>query len=344
MEIEIIAIIAAIAGILISIKIVPSIATFSKFSYSNAKFSAIPNTFLKEKEISRLLESKGIDELKNNVVSRDFILKGESIKEIQNSIDKSLIKIIKMARNDSPKKVAEFYDAYMKKIDSYTIKDVIIAIKESREIENKAILEENREMIEKIKQEREKAGEILEEYGWKIDLTKPIEEIERDVEIKAISFLEKAKLPSSSKKARDRFVKSLIDILNLKAILRGKYYNMDIYLYGEGWELPIWKLKELIKIEEIEEIISMIEGTSYFGPLKNAITDFEKEGVMALEKALDKHLLEVARQIANDNPLGIGPGIRFLVEKEFEARNLKAVVKAIGEQMPEIAKKLVVVE
>ena len=108
----------------------------SKFSYSNAKFSAIPNTFIKEKEISRLLESGSIEDFKNNVVSRDFILKGENADELQKSIDESLIKIIKMARDDSPKKVKEFYNAYIKKIDSYTIKNAVRAIIEGKEIEN----------------------------------------------------------------------------------------------------------------------------------------------------------------------------------------------------------------
>ncbi len=151
-------------------------------------------------------------------------------------------------------------------------------------------------------------------------------------------------VPKSYKKSVDRFVKSLIDILNLKAILRGKYYNLPIYLYGEGWELPLWRLNELMKVEHVNEIVSMIEGTSYFNGLKNAVADFEKYGVVAFEKALDTQILKIAREIANDDPLGIGPGIRFVVEKEVEARNLKIVAKAVEEKMQDVAKKLVVVE
>ena len=341
-------IIFAIIGIAIStavgIKILPPLVYLSKFSYSNAKFSAIPITFLKEKEIARLLESKSLEELKNNFYSRDFILKGENAKELQDSIDESLFRIINMAKNDSPKSVASFYEAYMKKLDSYAVKEAILALKGGREIENKAMLEENKEMIEKIKANKENAQEILKEYGWNINLQKNEEEIERDVEKQAMRFLIEVKIPKGHKKAIDRYVKSLIDILNLKAILRGKYYDMPIYLYGEGWELPEWKLKELMKVEHVNEIVSLLEGTSYFNYLKNAVADFEKYGAEAFEKALDKQILKIAREIANDNPLGIGVGIRFVVEKEFEARNLKAVVKAIAEKMQELAKRLVVIE
>ncbi|MCD6171535.1 MAG: V-type ATPase subunit [Thermoplasmata archaeon] len=317
----------------------------SKFSYSNAKFSAIPNTFIKEKEISRLLESGSIEDFKNNVVSRDFILKGENADELQKSIDESLIKIIKMARDDSPKKVKEFYNAYIKKIDSYTIKNAVRAIIEGKEIENNAFLEKTKEMINKIKMaEKEEINLIFKEYGWNIDINKPIEEVERDIEKQAVKFLIEVKLPSSCIKARDRFAKTLIDLLNLKAILRGKYYDLPIYLYGEGWELPIWKLQELMKIDSISEIVSILEGTSYFSCLRNAIADFEREGVIAFERALDKHLLKVSREIANENPLALGPGIRFIFEKEMEARNLKIVAKAIEENMPSLAMQLVVVE
>ena len=326
-------------------KMIPPLAIASKFSYSNAKFSAIPNTFIKEKEISRLLESSSIEDLKNAIISRDFVLKGEDANELQKSIDESLVKIIKMARDDSPKNVKEFYNAYIKKIDSYEIKNVVRAIIEGKEIKNNAILKKTKEMIDKIKMaEREEINPIFREYGWNIDINKPIEELERDIEKQAIKFLIEVKLPSSCIKARDRFAKTLIDILNLKAILRGKYYDLSIYLYGEGWELPIWKLQELMKIDSISEIVSTLEGTSYFLCLRAVITDFEKEGVIAFEKALDKHLLKVSREIANENPLALGPGIRFIVEKEMEARNLKIVAKAIEENIPSLAMQLVVVE
>ena len=341
------AIIFAIAGGItaaIVAKVLPSLVNLSKFSYSNAKFAAIPVTFLKEKEISRLLEVTNIEELKNNVASREFVLKGEKIGEIQESIDDSLFNIIKMAKKDSPKNVSQFYDAYMKKLDCYAVKEALFAIKRGGEIENKARMKDDREMIEKIKANPEMANDILKEYGWQISIDKSEEEIERDVELMAIKFLEDVKLKKVHKKLVDKFIKSMIDVLNLRAILRGKYYGLPIYLYGEGWEISKWKLDELLKIDAVQEIVSMMEGTSYYDPLKNSITEFEKHGVIAFEIALDKALLKIARDIANDNPLGIGPGIRFVIEKEMEARNLKIVVKAVGEGMPDTAKKLVVVE
>ncbi|RLF51283.1 MAG: hypothetical protein DRN11_03075, partial [Thermoplasmata archaeon] len=92
--IEIVIIIALIA---LMARFLPSLILLSQFSYPNAKFSAIENKFLKEKELTKLLECKNLEELKNNVISRDFIIEGENVKEMQESIEKSLIKLLLMA-------------------------------------------------------------------------------------------------------------------------------------------------------------------------------------------------------------------------------------------------------
>lgn len=341
--IEILFIIIAIAAI---VRYLPSLILLSQFSYPNAKFSAIENKFLKEKEIAKLLESKSLEELKNNVVSKDFVLEGENIKEMQNSIEKSLIKIILMARNDSPKKVREFYNAFIEKIDAEKLKRAIRDLKEEKEIEEIVYSQKMRELINKLKKAgKENANEILKEYGYEIDIDEPIEKIEREIDKKMIERLLEVDLPKNSKKARDKFVKILIDIINLKTIFRGKYYGIpieDLLLKG-GWEISEWHLKELVKIDSIPEIISMLEGTSYMPCLRQAITEYEKEGVIALEKALDRYIIKVAGDIANEYTLSIGPGIRFVVEKEFEARNLKTVIKAVGEEMQEEAWEVLVV-
>lgn len=341
-------VIFAIVGIAIALKFLPSLILLSKFAYPNAKFSAIPISFLKEKELARLLESKNLEDFKNNVISKDFIIEGENIKEMQKSIDKSLAKIILMAKNDSPKKVKDFYDAYLKKIDADALKNAIKNAIENQEIEQYAFSDEIKKIIRELKKaEKEEIEAILKKYGYNISLDMKFEEIEREIDKKIIKDLMEVPLPSSCNKAREKFIEVFIDILNLKTLLRGKYYNLkniERSIIEGGWEITEWQIKELLKIDSIPEIVSLLEGTSYMPYLRQAITDFEKEGVIALEKALDKYLIDAVGDIANENPLSIGPGIRFIVEKEFEARNLKAIVKAIGEEMREEAWKVIVTQ
>lgn len=341
-------VIIAIIGIAIVARFVPSFILLSRFAYPNAKFSAIPNTYIKEKEVFRLLELKSLEDFKNNIVSRDFLIRGENTGEIQKSIDESLARIIKMAKEDSPPQVKPFYDAYLQKLDGENIKEIVRSIYEEKEIkEYEMFSEESSILMEKLKKaEREEAEYILREHGFEINFDMSIEEIEREIDKTLLKRLKEVDLPKSCRRARDRFLNTIIDTMNIKTILRGKHYglrNIEKSIIEGGWEISDWQIKELLKIDSVHEIISMLEGTSYMACLRQEINNYEKEGVVALERALDSNLIKVAGEISNENPMGLGPGIRFVVEKEFEARNLKAIAKAIGEEMQEEAKKVMVV-
>lgn len=344
----IIVVIVALIGLAIATKALPSLILLTKFAYPNAKFSAIENTYLKERELTKLLEIENLKQLKENIISRDFMIKGETINEMQKSVDESLAKIILMAKNDSPKKVRKFYDVYLEKIDADMLKKAIMNAIEGREIKEYAFSDEISNIIEKLKKAtKEEIEKILKEHGFAISPEMSFEEIEKEVDKKIIEKIMNVPLPLSCNKAREKFAKILIDIINLKTILRGKHYKLkDIekYILPNGWEISDWQIKELLKIDAVPEIISLLEGTSYFPELRQAIAEYEEEGVIALEKALDKHLIRAVGEIANEYPLTIGPGLRFIIEKEFEARNLKIVIKAVGEGMQEEAKKLLVVQ
>ena len=341
-------IIVLIIGISVAAKLLPSFILLSRFAYPNAKFSAIPNNYIKEKEIARLLESKNLEGLKNNVVSKDFILEGRNAGEIQKSIDESLARIIKMAKNDSPPNVKMFYDAYLKKLDEENIKKAVRQIYEGKEMGDYIMLSNGgMRLIEKLKKvDREEAEHVLKDHGFNINFEMSMEEIEREIDKAILEELKKVPLPKSCRGVRDKFVGILIDVMNIKAILRGKHYgrkDIEKSIIEGGWEISEWKINELMKIDSVAEIISMLEGTSYMPYLRQAITDYEKKGIVAIEKALDMYIIDAAGDIANENPMGIGPGIRFLVEKEYEARNLKAVAKAIEEGMQEEAWDVMVV-
>jgi len=331
----------AIAGMGAAVGILPYLFILAKFSYANARFSAIEPIFLREKEIERLLDCKNLEEFKNSIISKDFVLYGNTAREIQESIDECHRKIIMMAMNDSPKNVREFYKLWLKRLEIEKLKYAIEKKMHGEEFEIKVFDEEIKEMVEEIKRgEERKLREI-----FNVSFEMPFEEIEREIDKKIINELLNLRLPRYSRKAKDKFMRMWIDIMNIKSILRGKYYGLEDIeknIIAGGWELPDWQIERLIKIDSISEIISLLEGTSYYPPLKDAIVDFEKEGVIVFERVLDKHLLNISNLIADENPIAIGPGIRFLIEKEFEVRNLKAIAKSIEEKM-EDAKKIMVI-
>jgi V/A-type H+-transporting ATPase subunit C len=129
------------------------------------------------------------------------------------------------------------------------------------------------------------------------------------------------------------FVGAMIDIENLKVILRAKSDNLssdDIlnYILNVGYEIAPWKLKELAEAESIEGVISALEGTKYGSIISENLEEYEKTGsVYVFEKALDKHLAEVGKKLSLRQPFGVGPIIGLITSKEQEIKNLKIIIK-----------------
>jgi V/A-type H+-transporting ATPase subunit C len=200
-------------------------------------------------------------------------------------------------------------------------------------------------MLNKISSsDRKDLINILNKYDFSkniIDIVseKDVNFLKLDISIDRfiINKFKEIKVPYKCDQAKRRFINTLIDTSNIKYILRAKQLNYDPesikqFFLGEGQEIATWKYNEMAQLESIPQVISSLEGTSYFEPLKNAIEIFHKEkSVQIFENELDNNFLKLVRNISTQNYVTIGPTIRFLVSKEFEIRNLKIIVKGIGE-------------
>jgi V/A-type H+-transporting ATPase subunit C len=327
-----------------------SFSTYVKFVYPNAKFEAIGNPFVMELELNKLIEKKDLESLKETLnQTKDYKISGDSIKDIQKSLDDVFIKNVNMMKKDSSKKMNIFFDTYLEKIDSYLIKNAIKYKLENKafdkEIIDKAFLLKTKEMLNKISSsDRKDLINILNKYDFSkniIDIVseKDVNFLKLDISIDRfiINKFKEIKVPYKCDQAKRRFINTLIDTSNIKYILRAKQLNYDPesikqFFLGEGQEIATWKYNEMAQLESIPQVISSLEGTSYFEPLKNAIEIFHKEkSVQIFENELDNNFLKLVRNISTQNYVTIGPTIRFLVSKEFEIRNLKIIVKGIGE-------------
>lgn len=333
--------------------IIRPFSTYTKFVYPNAKFEAIGNPFLNMKKLENLIDSKSISSFKENLSStKDYDLSGETVQQIQKSIDKSFIQTIQMMKEDSSKKMHDFLDTYLKKLDLPLLKTTVRKKIQNEEIKEKsikkAIYPETKNLLQKIKEaEEEELPNILEDHDFTEEIAKEISKEKIDFlkldtlfDEDFIKKLQQVKVPYKCKEAKSDFIKTLIDIANIKKILRAKQlgYKAEnckkLYL-GEGKEISSWKLEELSEVDSVSQIISALEGTSYFDILKDNIERYNQEkSVQILENALDQVFVKMAGDIAKDNYTSIGPTIRFLVSKEFEIRNLKIIVKGISERLP----------
>ncbi|MFO8132951.1 MAG: V-type ATPase subunit [Thermoplasmatota archaeon] len=335
---------AAAAGVGVAAKFMPSIMSIAGFTYPNAKFNAIGAPYIEKKGLAPLVNSDTLEQFVGNVAGRDFSLEGDTVIEVQRSIDSSLARMVEMARKDSPDTVAPFYKAYLRKLDARPVKETIkAAMRGETPGERRAHSDWGAMLLQELqKADREELLRALSAHGMHevrehvADDAAPAA-VEYAVDRYLIGQLRDVELPKPTRHTRDVYVKRLVDVMNLKAIFRAKYYHVEdveSMLFGEGRELAGWTLEHMLKIDSIPEIVSLLEGTAYIDALRNAIPRYEEQGVPALEMALDVQLLHLVADMARDDSMGLGAGIRFVVEKEYEARNLRAVAKGVAEGLP----------
>ena len=208
---------------------------YIKFSYINAKVEAIGNPFLDEKELNHLIDSKSIIEFKDSLnTNKDYKINGNNSNDIQKSLDENYIKTIEQAIKDSSKNITDFYNIFYEKIDLEYIKKII-----KNKIKNKKIdmLDLKKIYLKKMKNlsqelvdsDNEKIQEILLKYGINaeikdLDFKNSLDLIILDnrIDLYIIKKLKNVKVPQKCQKAKQDFVNSMIDIKNLKNILRAK--------------------------------------------------------------------------------------------------------------------------
>ena len=339
---------AIIAGVIVVIS--RPFSTYVMFAYPNAKFEAIGNPFVTERELSRVVDSRDLSGFKDALnASKDYDLSGDNTYEIQQSLDNNLTQTIEMMQKDSSKKMNHFFNTYFEKLDIYLIKNAIKNKLENKKIDEKAIgkaiLPKTKTLLQEIKDsEKQNIPELLKNYGFEKEVLEVFSEesidylkLDTAIDKHIIDKIKQVKVPYKCDKAKQRFVNNTIDITNVKNVLRAKQLGYDEesikkLLLGEGQEIAPWKLKEISEADSVPQVISSLEGTSYYDPLKNAIEDYNKEGsVQVLENALDSHFLKLVGNISTQNYVTIGPSIRFIVSKEYEIQNLKIIAKGVGE-------------
>ncbi|MEA2055430.1 MAG: V-type ATPase subunit [Candidatus Thermoplasmatota archaeon] len=343
-------IISILAGAVIVIS--HPFSTYIKFVYPNAKFEAMGNPFISSKELESIIDGKGLISFKETINTlKDYNISGEDTYSVQKSLDDAFIKTVEMMKNDSSKKMYNFYDVYLERFDMHLIKNVLKRKLEDKEIKkidfDQAVLPTTNELLNKISDcEKEGLPSVLRDFGFEgfvidsiSDETVDYLKIDTAIDRHFIDKLNKVRVPYKCEDGKQKFVGTMMDIINIKNVLRAKQFGYDSesckkLFIGEGQEIAPWKYDEISDVNSVPQVISSIEGTSYFDALKNSIEEYTKEeSVQVLETSLDCLLLKLVSDISAQNYVTIGPTIRFLVSKEFEIRNLKIIAKGISESL-----------
>ncbi len=339
-------------------------STYVKFVYPNAKYETMGNPYVTEKNLSNIVESKTLSDFKDSLNNtKDFKISGENPYEIQKGLDDSFYKTIKMMKTDSSKKMDNFFDVYLEKIDMYLVKKELRNKLKNSEVNDKsieqALLSSTKKLLYNIKEtERKDISEMLLDFGFQEDIAKELAneeidymEIDNEVDKYIINKFIAVKVPYKCSEGKERFIKTYLDIYNIKHLLRCKqlgFAKEDCmkYFNGEGREIAKWKYEELSELDGVAQVINQLAGTSYYNILKDTIEEYNRDKtVQILENRLDSLFLDLIKEISLNNYSTIGPTLRFLIFKEYEIQNLKIIAKGIAEDLSkEFTKQFFVME
>jgi len=134
------------------------------------------------------------------------------------------------------------------------------------------------------------------------------------------------------------FLAARIDALNYKILLRAKHDRLP---YGQiaaylirGGEMPADMPGVFDEVDEIEALVTELEGTVFYKALIEVLPDYERDRtVYHFEKVLDETALQVGRHTAIKQPYGVAPILAYLTLKEAEVRNVRAVIWGKEAQM-----------
>jgi len=338
--------VAVIIFIILFMSYYMNIITIANFAYPNARLKAIGNPFINKEQLLELLDSRNVSEVLSKVEAEGYKIENE---DVEFSLSTILITEMKNLIHSVPEGIMPLFDAYLTKLDVNQLKS-IIRMKSSGvgkdEILRKVLPVKNltSELISELADAKdvETIISMLKETelndAFKTETYEPVE-LERMLDKYVYEKLRASTLKVDVDVAPcvSVFVGRYADIMNLKILIRSRKMGyepgvIESFLLGKGRELAEWKLHEITLATNIQEIISETEGTTYAQPLKEALPEYEKTGsVYPLEAALDRELLKTVSSLSVEYGLTAGIPIRFAVAKEYEVRNINAILKGAAE-------------
>ncbi len=304
-----------------------------------------------EKQISEIVESNNIDEVENYLKGVPEYADVLDNYPLDKALDVQRANTYDFIARIAPKEVKDPFVVMSKKTDINNIKSLITAKEVGLSAdETKELLIPSGSLYDELSSlvETDSVTDIITsldstEYATALEDALPEYE-EKQMTLPLESALDKYylnKLLNSSDVPADEnrqivysYVGTQVDVDNLKLILRAKedgltYDDISNYILADGYQLREWKLKDLMDSPDVANVISGLEGTKYSEALTDVVPKYNETGSVAVfERALDMYVAEHAKSLSSKKPLGVGPIIGYLSQKEAEIKNLKIIARA----------------
>jgi len=357
----------AVVAVIVVVATIKPVLDMFPYTYPNARVRARNGRLFGEKEISEIVESQNVDELKNYLRGTPDYAKYIDMYPLEKALDSQLAETYDLIARITPDNSKEIFRFLLKKWDIKNIKSIIIA-KEAglSQAETLDMIVPFGELTDKLDSliEADNVTEVVNalegtEYPKILEDAVPIYKetgLLLPLEDAMDKYILKNLLRASATPEDDNtsllhnYIGTMVDVANIKIIIRAKadnlkYEDIEAYMISDGYQVREWKLKELMEAEDVEGVISGLDGTDYAPLLSEAMADFNATSSMAsFENSLDSYVVQTAKTISLKNQFGIGPMIGFLSRKEIEIKNLKIVArgKREGGMSPSMIKEMLI--
>ncbi|MGG7178642.1 V-type ATP synthase subunit C [Clostridium paraputrificum] len=127
----------------------------------------------------------------------------------------------------------------------------------------------------------------------------------------------------------ERYIKALIDLTNVKSLLRIKKQNKGreflLSVVIDGGSIDNDRLLALLN-DAPENIVSKLSYTNYEDVLKNGVDDYNKSGSAGLlEKLVDNYIMDMMKE-AKMIPFGGEPLLAYIYAKETEIKVIRIIM------------------
>jgi V/A-type H+-transporting ATPase subunit C len=136
------------------------------------------------------------------------------------------------------------------------------------------------------------------------------------------------------------FVMCYFDITNIKILLRGLRDGLGMEVLVQdflpaGYHITHDALKRMAETRSIQDIPAHLQNTPYGSAFESAMVLYEKSGsLQPFEAALDRVLLDSVYKLSLVYSFGPATVVRYLIAKQFELQNVRAIVWGIQNRNP----------
>jgi vacuolar-type H+-ATPase subunit C/Vma6 len=298
------------------------------YAYLATRISGMKNRLVTQEKFKQMLNCKSLDELPHFLENTDYKkIPYRNLEEASNFLDEYFIRLLKMICVFAPSAVKNFVFVLKEYAKLQDLKSKVKSVTDDKTFTD---------ILSQITGNLQKTTDLKKIKEFKKFKKSILSHIEKK-EFSQIDYKLENEFFKSIKKTIDKrklmivknFIKKRADIMNIIIKMRSLLFGYDTDCYLDYGYIEVTKIKNQ---KSIDTLISSLKKTEYHGIFSKTVDEFNKTGNRdVLDNAMDEFLVEYSKNAKTSDPAGFGLVFWFILTKDREIRELKALFKIISD-------------